>query len=224
MNKVFKGKPLGNSVKYFEHVTSPPFTLNTEDKEILINPENIIKLYEQHSIERVKKATEKMREGVMDKGMQMKKTWDEYAGLELVEAAAAFSYQWLIQNYFNRISSQNISSNVKNVLTRLFNLYAVDKILDNATSFFETSVLGSLSLKAYRSIRLEILQSIRPDALAICESFGFNENVLGSALSFSDGKIYEHLLDWAKNSNDVNRADVRDVIRQETVVTMNKMR
>jgi len=55
---------------------------------------------------------------------------------------------------------------------------------------------------------------IRPQALNLVEAFGFDDNVLNSAIGASHGKPYETLLDWAKNSNTLNRPKERAEIIQ----------
>ena len=35
--------------------------------------------------------------------MDMKKTWDELAGLELVEASTAHSYLWMVDNFYRDV-------------------------------------------------------------------------------------------------------------------------
>lgn len=49
-----------------------------------------------------------------------------------------------------------------------------------------------------------MLAEIRPDALALVESFGFQDSQLRSAISLTTGKPYETMYDWAKNKNEMN--------------------
>ena len=67
--------------------------------------------------------------------MNMKKTWDEHAGIELVEAATAHSYFWMVNNY-HKFVQEIPDQNTRAVLERLFLLYTIDKILDYSFSFF----------------------------------------------------------------------------------------
>lgn len=41
------------------------------------------------------------------------------------------------------------------------------------------------------------------------DSFGYHDNTLHSAIGCSDGKVYERLLDWAKNKNRVNKPETK---------------
>ena len=35
--------------------------------------------------------------------MDMKQTWDEYAGLQLVEASTSHSYLWMVNNFYQEV-------------------------------------------------------------------------------------------------------------------------
>ena len=79
-----------------------------------------------NSCNKIKKAGQKLLQGVTS-GIEMKKTWDEFAGLELVQCAVAHSYYWIVNNFY--LSCQKVTDQpTKAALERLFLLYAVDKI------------------------------------------------------------------------------------------------
>ena len=60
--------------------------------------------------------------------MDMKKTWDEHAGIELVEASISHSYLWMVNN-FNEGVNKVQDVDTKKALLRLFLLYAIDRII-----------------------------------------------------------------------------------------------
>lgn len=87
--------------------------------------------------------------------------------MELVDAATAHGYNLMVKYFWKKVNDLCTDAALKEVLTSLFQLYAVDKICEYSMSFFETGVLGSTSLSAYRNIREELLVKIRPNALTI---------------------------------------------------------
>jgi hypothetical protein len=100
-NRVHRGskKPLAETVSYLTHaVNLDAQPLDTDDPAQIRNIENLLKVYINNSCFRIKKAGEKILAGVTS-GMDMKKTWDEHAGIELVEAATAHSYLWMVDNF-----------------------------------------------------------------------------------------------------------------------------
>ena len=60
--------------------------------------------------------------------MDMKKTWDEHAGIELVEASTSHSYLWMVNNFHEGVNKVQ-DADTKKVLLRLFLLYAIDRII-----------------------------------------------------------------------------------------------
>jgi hypothetical protein len=95
-------KPLGKTVSYLSHVLESYQPVDTDNPDELRNPEILLKIYVNNSCFRVKKAGEKLLAGVTG-GADMKRTWDEMAGLELVEAATAHSYYWMVSNYHQKL-------------------------------------------------------------------------------------------------------------------------
>jgi len=52
------------------------------------------------------------------------------------------------------------------------------------------------------------LAKIRPNSVALVDSFDFTDRELRSVLGRKDGQVYENLLEWAKKSP-LNEHDVR---------------
>lgn len=68
-----------------------------------------------------------MQQG-MQKGMKLKNVWDEFSGLELVDAATAHGYSLIVKSSWSKITELCKDAKVKEVLTLLFQLYAIEKI------------------------------------------------------------------------------------------------
>lgn len=84
--------------------------------------------------------------------MDMKKTWDEHAGIELVEAATAHSYFWMINNFYKFVQ-EIADQNTKAAIERLCLLFAIDKIIDYSFSYFESKSITPTTLKTLRELR-----------------------------------------------------------------------
>lgn len=54
----------------------------------------------------------------------------------------------------------------------------------------------------------ELLALIRPNAVALVDSFDFRDSFLGSVLGRYDGNVYENMFEWAKKSP-LNKTQVR---------------
>ena len=55
----------------------------------------------------------------------MKEAWDQYAGLELVEAGIAHTYLWIYQNFYEKIYLKTKNEKVRAVLVKLLLLYGL---------------------------------------------------------------------------------------------------
>jgi len=47
---------------------------------------------------------------------------------------------------------------------------------------------------------VSLLERIRPNAVALVDSFGYSDRMLGSVLGRYDGQVYENLYKWAQSS------------------------
>ena len=55
-------------------------------------------------------------------------------------------------------------------------------------------------LNMLRGYLFDLLTIIRPNAVALVDSFDFTDHLLGSILGRYDGNVYEHLYKWALSS------------------------
>lgn len=77
----------------------------------------------------------------MQKDMTMKESWDEYAGISLVEASNSHIEYFTISSFVELIlEAQNES--VKAVLSKLCILYGINKILASPGSLFEKNYIN----------------------------------------------------------------------------------
>ena len=53
----------------------------------------------------------------------------------------------------------------------------------------------------------KLLSAIRPEAVALVDSFDYTDRELGSILGRYDGNVYDNLFEWAKRSP-LNETDV----------------
>jgi hypothetical protein len=57
-----------------------------------------------------------------------------------------------------------------------------------------------------------LLEELRPEALSLVESFGYDDSSLMSAIGASNGRPYENLMEWADKYNTLNRKEERDQV------------
>jgi len=75
-------------------------------------------------------------------------------------------------------------------LSDLFALYTIEREIGE---FLEDGYLNPSQAKWVREMEKSLLQKIRPDAVALVDSFNFSDHLLGSALGRYDGQVYQAL-------------------------------
>jgi acyl-CoA oxidase len=173
-----------------------------------MNPENIRRIFLYQSCERARKVGEKLAE-LTGEGIEPKEAWDYHSGIVLTEAAVAHTYYWIFQNFFRSIYFRTENEKIRKVLFKLLVLYGIEKIISHSHSFFETGVVTTKTYNLLHVARERLLKEIRPEALALVEAFGYDDNTVHSAIGCSDGKPYQRILDWAQNKNVVNQDKAR---------------
>lgn len=127
------------------------------------------------------------------------------------DAAIAHSYV-VVYSYFAREVEKAADQQVKAVLSKLLLLYGVEKIIERASKFYETSTLSAQSMSLLFKHREQLLQELRPESLSLVEAFGYTDSILMSAIGASNGKPYENLLSWATKHNSLNSKPERDQV------------
>ena len=79
----------------------------------------------------------------------MKKTWDEHAGIELLEASTSHSYLWMISNFYEGVEKVE-DANTRKALMRLFLLYTIDRINEASSNFFESKAITGDTIRGLR--------------------------------------------------------------------------
>lgn len=49
------------------------------------------------------------------------------------------------------------------------------------------------------------MNELRPEAFGLMEAFGYDDNILMSAISAKNEKPYENLIEWAEKYNSLNK-------------------
>ncbi|KAI8037041.1 hypothetical protein M5D96_010357 [Drosophila gunungcola] len=124
-------------------------------------------------------------------------------GIELVRAAELHGRQFVCQTFLEQITgakAQKRSPALNKVLENVLELFLVQTVLNNLNDILRFINLSDADLRSLQK-RLEIsLEKFRPNAVAICDGFGFHDRVLNSVLGSYDGNVYPRLFDSAKRS------------------------
>ncbi len=136
----------------------------------------------------------------------------ESCSVDLCKASWAHAWYVSMSCFYNAI--RNIKDNsLKSPLLALFNLLGLSHFEENATELLETGYFSSEHMKMIRNGARKCLSLIRPNAIALVDSWDFTDKYLNSALGRYDGNVYEALYESAKKSSR-NRYDVAPGIKE----------
>ncbi|KAI4894851.1 hypothetical protein NFI96_018297, partial [Prochilodus magdalenae] len=98
---------------------------------------------------------------------------------------------------------------VHSVLNTLALLYALHGVALNSGDFLQAGLLNVPQLAQITQRIKALLADIRPNAVALVDSFDYRDETLNSVLGRYDGNVYESMFEWAKKSP-LNRTEVHE--------------
>uniref|UniRef100_A0A914MNE9 Acyl-coenzyme A oxidase n=1 Tax=Meloidogyne incognita TaxID=6306 RepID=A0A914MNE9_MELIC len=138
-------------------------------------------------------------------GRSAEEAWNE-AGIHLCHASKAHT-----QTFMARIFSETIPKiediAVRHVMEDILWLYLTYELVHSSVGLLEEGFLSSHQMSIIRKKLFTCLDRIRPNSVALVDSFDFTDRELRSVLGRKDGQVYENLLEWAKKSP-LNEHDV----------------
>ncbi|KAF2127162.1 acyl-coenzyme A oxidase 1 [Dothidotthia symphoricarpi CBS 119687] len=103
-----------------------------------------------------------------------------------------------------RIDSETIE-----VLMKLFRLFALHTLEQEGSEFYTSGACSKHQIMLARTKTvMKLLQDIRPHAVNLADSWGFDDWLLDSSLGRSDGKVYEDMFYRASELNPLNNYTV----------------
>jgi len=122
----------------------------------------------------------------------------------VIKCAAAHSWCTVLTYFLDALTE--IQSNAKlpsatvSALNQCLSLFALTKIEQHAADLLESSYLTPSQIKMLRTQKNQLIKDLRPNAVALVDSFGYLDYELNSALGRADGDVYLGLLEMAHAS------------------------
>ena len=141
---------------------------------------------------------------------------------DLAEAAVAHCQLIVVSKFLEKLRQDIPGKGVKQVLGMLCNIYALHILHKNLGDFVSTGCItpkqASLANEQLRSL----YSQVRPNAIALVDSFNYTDHYLGSILGRYDGNVYPNLYDeaWKDPLNDSVVPDgyhayIRPILKQQ---------
>jgi acyl-CoA oxidase len=95
------------------------------------------------------------------------------------------------------------------VMWKLFRLFALHTLEQEGSEFYASGACSKHQISLARTNTvMNLLKAIRPHAVRLVDSWGFDDWVLDSSLGREDGKVYEDMFYRASELNPLNKVTV----------------
>ncbi|XP_052765412.1 peroxisomal acyl-coenzyme A oxidase 1-like [Mya arenaria] len=191
--QVSKGQQLPGFMSYLNKPQKPKSSINEA-----IKMEDLTDLYEHASVRMIQVAATRLL-SLLKSGNSMEDARN-LCGVQMVEAARMHSYLYTVRTFQSVIQARASDPKVAKVLTSLCQLFAVNGILQRLGDFLQDGFLSGQQAAMLADRQLALFADIRPNAVALVDSFDYRDEVLESCLGRYDGNVYEALYEYAKDS------------------------
>ncbi|KAF8385054.1 acox-1.6 [Pristionchus pacificus] len=140
-----------------------------------------------------------------EKTMTKKEAWNK-CSIDLCKTARMHVKLYLVKVFLRRVSTCEDAA-CKKVMHTLAKLYAFDLISGAAGYFMKGGFMSEKQSENVQSDLYEMLEVLRPESVALADSWDMSDLELRSVLGRRDGNVYPALLEWAKKSQ-LNRTEV----------------
>uniref|UniRef100_A0A914XDV4 Acyl-CoA oxidase C-terminal domain-containing protein n=1 Tax=Plectus sambesii TaxID=2011161 RepID=A0A914XDV4_9BILA len=113
---------------------------------------------------------------------------------------------YLVKTFLSTVETVK-EATLKQALRDLAGLFVFNTIYDCSFSFIEDGYMSTQQIEYVKSALYASLEKLRPNAVALVDSFNVCDRELHSVLGRRDGIVYPNLLEWAKQS-DINKLEV----------------
>jgi acyl-CoA oxidase len=118
--------------------------------------------------------------------------WNECL-VDVYRMSRAHCLYVVIQCFVLSCTDAELSSSARAVLSDLCRLFGAAYIEEDLGDFLEDQYLSREQASLVHQCVQQQLKAVRPNALALCDAFGFTDNSLRSLLGPYDGNVYERL-------------------------------
>ncbi|XP_073430228.1 peroxisomal acyl-coenzyme A oxidase 2-like isoform X1 [Dendrobates tinctorius] len=190
------GTPIPTSTAY---LSSPPASgCHARTPADFLNPEVYLKAYEYRAYSLVTSAANKMQ-NLVQSGSEQYAAWNG-TSVELVKTSIAHAHLLTVKIFISALNLASDHPEIKVVLKRLCDLYALHGIFTSAGDFLHHGYLSGKQLDMATTAYLGLLAELRKDAVLLVDAFDYTDDELLSAIGTYDGNVYHNLLEWAQKN------------------------
>ncbi|XP_034490529.1 probable peroxisomal acyl-coenzyme A oxidase 1 isoform X2 [Drosophila innubila] len=193
-------KVLPASVEYLRNVSPLNWGPNLH--------ENVARALEISSTEQVREAWQ-LQQDQRKIGGTTEEQATNRAGRRLAAAASLHGHAYLARNSLKaqQMGMGGVKPELGKLLQQLIELFVLDTFLRQLGAVLKWNSINKHQLQQVETRYEQLLEQLRPNAIAIVDGFDFHDRVLGSTLGCHDGRVYERLMEHARG-NPLNQQSV----------------
>mmetsp|Transcript_9065 Transcript_9065/g.12148 ORF Transcript_9065/g.12148 Transcript_9065/m.12148 type:complete len:713 (+) Transcript_9065:72-2210(+) len=204
LSQVRSGKEPNSLCAYLEQckdTSYDPFKDTSTFSQNPLEKDGLLSMLRLRALRAVYRASSRLQ-AIVTRGVGYSDAWN-MCSVDLI-TASRIHCEYIIASFFFDEVAACPDASLRQPLTELSLLYAALLVSENSGD-----LAGHLSVsqgEALRQFIWDLLQKVRPNAIAFTDAFEFTDNILNSALGRHDGRVYESLYAAAKASP-LNKTD-----------------
>ncbi|KAH7094470.1 acyl-coenzyme A oxidase 1 [Paraphoma chrysanthemicola] len=143
---------------------------------------------------------------------EQKKAWNDLL-VDFYRLSKAHAQWMIVKNNLTALKKiekeGKVGKEILDVLMNLFRLFALHTLEQEGAEFYASGACSKHQIQLARTNTvMKLLQDIRPHAVRLVDSWGFDDWVLDSSLGRADGRVYEDMFYRASELNPLNKITV----------------
>jgi acyl-CoA oxidase len=122
-----------------------------------------------------------------------------FAAIHRFNAAKLHCINYIYNRFMGAVDKAPVG--LRAVLAQLCSLYALNSVSEQAGWFLQFGYFRPEHLTRIQARVLELLEELRPQAVALTDAFGYTDYVINSPLGCSDGDIYRRIFERTVQAN-----------------------
>ncbi len=158
-----------------------PITTRNTSEEHLLNNEFHLQAFQYREKSILESAAKRIKK-LIDNGLE---PYDAFNVVQhhMIEVAQAYLERVTLEQ-FQKATATIEDEALKNILTKLLQLYALHQIEKNKAWYLEDGYMESVKTKAIRKTVNQLCWEIRPDAVALVDAFAIPDSCLAAPIAF----------------------------------------
>ena len=137
-----------------------------------------------------------------------KRSWNSLL-VDFHRLSKAHAQYMVVKSFFDTLEQDSFlksdDGEIKTVLRKLFRLYALHTLENEASEFFSSAATTLRQIQLVRKAVMNLLEQVRPHAVRLVDAWSFSDWQLDSSLGRYDGNVYEDLFHRASELNPLNK-------------------